>query len=388
MPEFCDVALPVPLDMAFTYRIPDGAVPAIGGRVLVPFRQQRMMGIVVALHDRKPQVTTKNIVSIVDPAPLLDDQLLRLGRWIADYYLAPIGEVFRSMLPLTAEFKRVVGYRITEQGEMALHQAGMSGSSARSQRTPEEQEKEFRVLDFLTQPDGELIREGTLRQSTGASRKILDGMVRKKWIEREDISTQQDAARTVKIAVLKSAEGKLNANQKTIVDTLAAAGGRVSVEVLQSLEVPRSTLGTLVRRSLVNIIEERADFAVSRTKPRPNPFHFDFNQAQKAALACLREKVESKVFSGILLHGVTGSGKTAVYLAGMRSVLEAGRSAILLVPEIGLTPAVAADLHQIFGDEVAILHSALSDRERAEQWHRIKRSPNRRGNALGSFRSR
>ena len=373
MPEFCDVALPVPLDMAFTYRIPDGAVPAIGGRVLVPFRQQRMMGIVVALHDRKPQVTTKNIVSIVDPAPLLDDQLLRLGRWIADYYLAPIGEVFRSMLPLTAEFKRVVGYRITEQGEMALHQAGMSGSSARSRRTPEEQEKEFRVLDFLTQPDGELIREGTLRQSTGASRKILDGMVRKKWIERRDVSTQQDAARTVKIAVLKSAEGKLNANQKTIVDTLAAAGGRVPVEVLQSLKVPRSTLGTLVRRSLVNIIEERAEFAVSRTKPRPNPFHFDFNQAQKAALACLREKVDSKVFSGILLHGVTGSGKTAVYLAGMRSVLEAGRSAVLLVPEIGLTPAVAADLHQIFDDEVAILHSALSDRERAEQWHRIER---------------
>src|ERR1700720_710986 len=75
----------------------------------------------------------------------------------------------------------------------------------------------------------------------------------------------------------------------------------------------------------------------------------------------------------MLLHGVTGSGKTAVYLAGMRSVLEAGRSAILLVPEIGLTPAVAADLHHVFGDEVAILHSALSEAERAEQWHRIKR---------------
>ena len=71
--------------------------------------------------------------------------------------------------------------------------------------------------------------------------------------------------------------------------------------------------------------------------------------------------------------GVTGSGKTAVYLAAMRSVLEAGRSAILLVPEIGLTPAVAADLHQVFGDEVAILHSAFRDQERAEQWHRIKR---------------
>src|SRR5499433_4536003 len=75
----------------------------------------------------------------------------------------------------------------------------------------------------------------------------------------------------------------------------------------------------------------------------------------------------------MLMHGVTGSGKTAVYLAGMRAVLEAGRSAILLVPEIGLTPTVAADLHQVFGDEVAILHSALTNQERAEQWHRIKR---------------
>ena len=102
MPEFCDVALPVPLDMAFTYQVPDGAMPAVGGRVLVPFRQQRMMGVVVDLHDRKPQVTTKNILSIVDPDPVLDDHLLRLGRWIADYYLAPLGEVFRSMLPLMA----------------------------------------------------------------------------------------------------------------------------------------------------------------------------------------------------------------------------------------------------------------------------------------------
>jgi primosomal protein N' (replication factor Y) (superfamily II helicase) len=373
MPDFCDVAVPVPLDMAFTYRLPDGAAPVIGGRVLVPFRQQRMMGIVVDLHDRKPQITTKNILNVVDAAPVLDEQLLRLGRWIADYYLAPVGEVFRSMLPLTAEFKRVVAYRITEQGHMALHLAGTSGSSARTQRTPEEQAIEFRVLDYLAGSDSDFVRESALRQAIRAPRKILDGMARKRWISREDLSAQQDAARTVRIALLKSVEGKLNTNQQTIIDTLAAAGGKIPVDALQSLEVPRTTLSTLVRRGLVKITEEPADFSVSRSKPRPTPFEFDFNSAQKAALACLRQKVESRKFSGMLLHGVTGSGKTAVYLAGMRSVLEAGRSAILLVPEIGLTPAVAADLHHIFGDEVAILHSALSDRERAEQWHRIKR---------------
>jgi len=373
MPEFCDVAVSVPLDMAFTYHVPDGSAPVIGGRVLVPFRQQRMMGIVVEIHDRKPKIATKNVLGIVDSTPVLDEVLLRLGRWIADYYLAPIGEVFRTMLPLMAEFKRIVGYRITEVGHMALHLAGTSGSSARSQRTPEEQAAEFRVLDYLANADGELVREETLRSSTRISKTALNSMVRKKWLIRDDLSAQQESKRTVKFAVLRSAEGKLNANQQSIVDTLAAAGGKVPVETLQSLEVPRTTLGTLVRRSLVEIVEEPAEFSVSRARPRISPFGFDFNAAQKSALSRLRDGVEARKFSGMLLHGVTGSGKTAVYLAGMRSVLEAGRSAILLVPEIGLTPAVAADLHQIFGDEVAILHSALSDRERAEQWHRIKR---------------
>jgi primosomal protein N' (replication factor Y) len=377
MPEFSDVALPVPLDMVFTYHVPAEASPVAGGRVLVPFRQQRLTGIVVELHDRKPSVKTKSILSVLDASPVLDEQLLRLGRWIADYYLAPLGEVFRSMLPLNAEFKRAVAYRIGKEGQTALHLAGMSGSSRRSQRTPEEQAAEFRVLDYLAAQEsapGEIVhvREQTLRSATGVSKVVLGGMVRKKWISRADVSAVRDATRTIKVALLNSADGKLNENQRTMVETLAASGGRLPVETLQALEVPRTTLGTLAKRGLIEIIEEPADFAVSRSKPRSSRLPFDFNSAQQAALQRLREAVDARTFAGILLHGVTGSGKTAVYLAGMRAVLDAGRSAILLVPEIGLTPAVAADLHQIFGDEVAILHSALSDKERAQHWHRIK----------------
>jgi len=406
MPLFCDVALPVPLDMLFTYRVAaethlpasqqtltqqDGILsgdseatgPVVGGRVLVPFRQRRMTGIVVELHDRKPSVRTKNVLSPLDASPVLDDQLLRLGRWIANYYLAPLGEVFRTMLPLSAEFKRSITYRITDGGLAALHTAGLSGSSARSRRTPEEQLAEFRVLDYLagleSTPNSrdpfspEPVKEETLRAVTRVSKSVLAGMVRKKWLAREDVSGARDATRTIRVARLKSAEGKLNANQRQIVETVAAAGGRISVEVLQSLAVSHSTLATLVRRGLMEIIEEPAEFAISRSKARPQLPHFELNPAQQSALARLRAGVEAGKFAGMLLHGVTGSGKTAVYLAGMRAVLDAGRSAILLVPEIGLTPAVAADLHQIFGDEVAILHSALSDKERAEQWHRIKR---------------
>ena len=394
MALFCDVALAVPLDMAFTYAIPPGMEPVVGGRVLVPFRQQRLSGIVVEVHDRPPQVKAsqiKKVIEALDLSPVLDEQLLKLGKWIADYYLAPIGEVFRTMLPLAAEFKRAVSYRITDEGRMALHLAGESGSPARSKRTPEQQLVEFRVLDHLS--ERESVSEASLRGGTRVSRSLLAGMVRKKWIAREDVSAKRDAARLVKIAVLVAAgavelrsprtgEGarphtsrakQLNLNQQTLIDTLAASGGRVPVEALRGLEVPRTTLGTLVRRGLIELVDEPQALTTSKLKPRQSPFEFEFSAAQKEALHKIGEAVASRKFSGLLLHGITGSGKTAVYLACMRQVLDSGRSSILLVPEIGLTPAVAADLHQIFGDEVAILHSGLSNAERAEQWHRIRR---------------
>ena len=419
MPQFCDIALPVPLDTTFTYRVPggnglltNGAQPVIGGRVLVPFREQRLSGVVVALHDREPTVKTKVILQVLDAAPALDESLMRLAGWIAEYYLAPLGEVFRTMLPLAAEFRRARAYRITDAGQLALHQAGMSGSSARSRKEPLEQMLEFRVLDYLA--ERESAREPVLKSATHADARLLAGLVRKKWITREDLSSAGEARRTVKVAVLRSPEAgdgklprrpssqgetafspgrepgvpsdqtnvspagaapktKLNANQQKILDALNASGGRTRLDDLRELPVPHTTVQTLVRRGLVEIFEEPADFAVSSIKPRPSPFHFQFTPAQQGALDLIRAAVSSGKYAGFLLHGVTGSGKTAVYLTAMHAVLQAGRSAILLVPEIGLTPAVAADLHQIFGEQVAILHSGLTDRERAEQWHRIRR---------------
>jgi primosomal protein N' (replication factor Y) len=371
MSQFCDVAVPLPLDMVFTYQLPEGIRPVLGERVVVPFRRQRLVGIVTELHDRAPTVATKKVLATLDEvdSPALSDELLRLGKWISEYYLAPVGEVFRTMLPLNAEFRREVAYRITEQGHLALHLAGETGSSRRSKKTAEDQYAEYRVLDYLAARDQ--TREGTLKSAARVSRELLDGMLRKQWIAREDCSHISDAARVRQVAVLNHSEGKLNANQKHLVETLAAAGGQVAVENLRQLEVPRSTLATLVRRGLVELHEEPVEF--TRPTLAARGAEFEFNSAQQKALEKIRAAVDAQSFSGILLHGVTGSGKTAVYLAAMKSVLESGRSTILLVPEIGLTPAVAADVHAVFGDEVAILHSALSDKERAEHWHRIRR---------------
>lgn len=390
MSTFCDVALPVPLDMAFTYKIADRE-PVVGGRVLVPFRTGRLSGVVTAVHDREPSMKAKTVLQVLDTEPVLDEGLMQLGQWISQYYLAPIGDVFRSMLPLMAEIKKARIYHITEAGYEALHASATVGSSRRSKQNIDTQMNEYAVLDYLAMSEDVL--EGTIRSATGANREVLDLLLRKKWIAREDATQVRDAQRTVQVAVLKepvageafsekpstgksssAKPGKLNENQQKIIEALQQREGRALVEQLRTLDVPRTTLATLVKRGLVELIEEPAEFTVTSMKKRgPSHLDFIFNAEQKAALTTIQRSAAEEKFSVSLLHGVTGSGKTAVYLAAMQGVLEAGRSAILLVPEIGLTPAAAANLHQVFGDEVAILHSALSADERAEQWHRIRR---------------
>src|SRR5215469_8917972 len=128
MPAFCDVALPVPLDMAFTYKIAD-VLPVIGGRVLVPFRNDRLPGVVTALHDRQPEVQTKTVLEVLDSEAVLDPILMQLGQWISQYYLSPIGEVFRTLLPLAADNKRPTVYRFSEAGHGSLHAPATPDSS-------------------------------------------------------------------------------------------------------------------------------------------------------------------------------------------------------------------------------------------------------------------
>ena len=212
MPRFCDVAVPVPLDAVFTYLIPESSPePVVGGRVIVPFREKRLCAVVTELHDREPSFAARRIAQILDTTPALTPELMQLGRWIAQYYIAPVGDVLRTMLPLSAEFRRVTGYRITEKGMAALHDAATGGSSLRLKKEPAQQDLEYAVLNRLA--DGEIVREATLRSSSGVTRTVLQSMVRKKWIASEDLSDVRDASRTVAFAKLREISGKLNPNQ-------------------------------------------------------------------------------------------------------------------------------------------------------------------------------
>src|SRR6185369_6155992 len=331
MPRFCDVAVPVPLDATFTYRVGE-TEPVVGGRVLVPFRVERMVGVVTKLHDNAPQshdkdkkIQIKSVIAALDSEPVLDTGLLKLGEWIAQYYIAPIGEVFRSMLPLTAEVKKQIVYRIAEGGHEALAASAGIGSSLRSRRSEAEQDLEYKALDYLAQRD--FASEGSLRAAAKIPKALLVGMVRKKWIAREDASSVRDARRVIQVAVLKEkgAEGKaLNANQQAIITALQEANGRMPLDRLRELPIPRTTLQTLIKRGLVEIIEEPAGFEVSSLKPR-SVDDLKLTSKQKEALQKISTAAAERKFSVTLLHGVTGSGKTAIYLAAMKAVLAAGK---------------------------------------------------------------
>ena len=402
MPLFCDVALPVPLDQVFTYAV-NGATPgngpAVGARVLVPFSGQRLMGVVVRVHEDAPpdDFEIKPVQQVLDDSAILPAELMKLAEWIAAYYVAPLGEVLRGMLPLAAEVKRHFSYRIAEPGRRVLYEGAAKGSSRRSKLSPEEQDREYAVLNYLE--GGEAAKMSALRSATGANKSLLEGMVRKKWLTREAVAQERDARRLEKIAVLAHGSGsreervgsseqrqdtgvrlpRLNENQLAVMAELAAVGGRLRVrdlqETLRGMGVPASTLGTLVKRGLVGIEEVAEEFHLSgvSSQGKKHAHEHALNEAQMEALGTIAAAMEKGGFRPHLLYGITGSGKTTVYFAAMQRALDAGKSALLLVPEIGLTPAMAAQMYAAFAGEVAMLHSQLTPDERAEQWHRIRR---------------
>ena len=385
MPAYCEVALPVPLDRTFTYAVRDEQRPRRGARVIVPFRNEKLIGVVTSLADLAPvDYEARYLEAVLDEdseEPLLSDHLLTLAEWMAQYYLAPLGEVLRGMLPLMAEVRRIISYRITDLGRDVLARMVETGDShpfatsprknGQTKRATDQQDARGvaqRVLERLA--GGEPIKVSTLRTATTASLSELAALLRKKWIARETAAVERDARRMERFVVLVADTRlpRLTEKQQRILAELAACGGEMLLAELRRKDFSSSTLGTLIRRGLARIDERPAAFRLGGLEASRSAIRL--NEPQTEALAAITAALGN--FKTFLLHGVTGSGKTAVYLAAMQRALDLGYASILLVPEIGLTPQTAGLLDAAFGEKVALLHSALTPEERSEQWRRIR----------------
>lgn len=374
--EFVEVALPVPLRRSFTYRLPatfaDRA--AVGSRVVVPFGKRTLTGYVIDRFDRLPadsdveESKIKRVSEVLDEAPLLTEEIVELARWTADYYLSFLGEILKASLPAGMSRKIHREYSITPEGRNSL-------SGVLLPRYDRE-----RILAYLEET-GSTTRPEIEKTFGPAASKILKALSAENLVTESQSTTDGGAKPKRRKAVRllpfeQPAEGEkpLSDAQQRIITALEAAGAEMLyTDVLERADVGGSPVNTLVKRGRIEVYVEEVLRDPIGVADLPEIWPLTLTAEQKAAFAEIESALEGGEYEGFLLHGVTGSGKTEVYIRAMRAALDRGRSALMLVPEIALTPLFSRRLRAVFGSEVAILHSSLSAGERYDEWRRIHR---------------
>jgi primosomal protein N' (replication factor Y) (superfamily II helicase) len=344
------VALPLPVQTTFTYRVPDAlAAPERGARVVVPFGSRRVVGMVTGPAEDDPALSLKDVLDVVDEASLAPPPLLDLAGWMAEHYLAPPGECYRLVLP----------------------PAGIRASRAIARLTPD-------APPGSADPILAALGDGPLPVSTLARRLGGDPASRLLRLRREGrVVVEQDLSaagfRTVQVAALAAeAPAPSGAAQQEVVGRLRAAGGQARVgDLVRDRPSLRGAVVRLARAGAVRLYEERDTRSPDILPPEAAAAHA-VTADQQAVLAPLLAAVEARRFEPFLLHGITGSGKTEVYFRAVERVLAQGRGAIVLVPEIALTPLLVRAAVARFGAVVTVLHSELSAGERHDQWWRIR----------------
>src|ERR1700722_14239108 len=371
---FCNVALPVPLRTTFTYAVPESLREIVqpGTRVIVPFRKKAMVGVVVDLSDRAPEDTKiREITKALDRVPALTPKLIELGHWIANYYLAPVGEVFRAMLPPVIEMRTQRLIVLTEAGRAGV--ASLSGGELTHGLTRNE-------VEFLAKlaAKKEPLPFGSAAK-LGLDANALDRLRRLGLIEIRGTMLGRKAKTQRVIAAKSSAQisgsGDLDEKSLRVRSMLAERGPLPMPLLLKLASVSRACVEGMLRDGLLESWEERVD-------PAEDPFDVGYeapahelNAEQESAFGAIRARFELGEFGVLLLHGVPGSGKTEVYMRSVQETLARGKTAIVLVPEIALTLWVGRQCRAWFGarfEGVAVLHSALSDVERAREWWRVR----------------
>jgi primosomal protein N' (replication factor Y) (superfamily II helicase) len=371
-PSFCSVALPVPLRTAFTYAVPEPMreLAQPGTRVLVPFRNKSFVGVIVELTENVPAGTKiREITKLLDTRPALTRKFIELAHWIAGYYLAPIGEVFRAMLPPVTEVRSQRELRITEAGRAVA--ASLSGGELSHGLSQAE-------VSFLAK-----LYEKTLLRSEAATKLRIDAAKQERLRRQGLIEIRETVLgrkqRTQRVIAWKSSgeppAASLNANAAQVKTQLEDRGPLPLAQLLKLANVSRAVIERLLRDGLLESWEERIDPAEDPFDVGYEPPAHTLNAEQEVAFAAIRARFELGEFGVLLLHGVTGSGKTEVYMRAVQETLARGKTAIVLVPEIALTLWVGRQCRAWFGarfEGVAVLHSALSDVERAREWQRVR----------------
>jgi primosomal protein N' (replication factor Y) len=368
-PEACvaRVALPVPIDRLFDYAVPASQAAQVrpGCRALVPFRERLLTGVIVERTGAAEfEGTLRSIERVLDAEPVLSEAMLGMLRDAADDCLCPIGIAMATALPPGSAPRLVAAFALTPRGRAALDSGALSGAAGRI------------ALRLADGPRGEAaLRErepdpaalGALLESL-----LRDGLVARVRMERAPsarVAVRRFARLAPGVDVARAREELRRAPRQAEL-LLHLARGEVRTDALGP-HFDGRLLRELVARGLATLCTREVPRDVFGD-PAPRDTLPELTGDQASALKPICDAVRARRAESFLLHGVTGSGKTEVYLRAVAEALALGRQALVLVPEITLTHQIVARLRARFGDRLAVLHSGLRPGERLEQWQRLR----------------
>ncbi len=369
--RFVEVVFNLPLKEAFTYTIPTELLgkARVGMRVLVPFGRRKITGYIIHLTDKwdKP-ITLKSITGLPDTEPIVNEEMLALTKWLGDYYQSSWGEAIRCALPAGLDDESREVFSVTEQGTMQGESLSKSA---------------LNILAYIQQQGSATLKQCQKALGKNFSTYTLSRLKQDGFLE----ASQQTRKSKVAYKFVKSVRPvsplpdekeiehllKRSPKQKLVFDLIKQK--EINLPELQT-RIPKSqaALRSLKEKKLIDVFtkkKERDAFVPEGAMTQPFGPSMTFTPSQQAVFEKLNLAIKSEKFESFLLHGVTGSGKTEIYIRCIQRVLEMGKTAIMMVPEISLTPQTMERFRQRFGDRVAILHSGLSQTERYLEWKKI-----------------
>jgi primosomal protein N' (replication factor Y) (superfamily II helicase) len=361
-----EVALPLPLERTFTYAVPNSLSDsaAVGCRVLVPFGRKKLSGVIVGDAEVEVDFEVRPIEDVLDDEPSLTPELLELTRWIADHYVCAWGEAIRAALP--------PGIDVSSRTRVIpLHDAPVVSLSPI-------QLKMLTAIRERKETTWQTIRRKLPSASLAALRR-LETLGQVRLVEELDegsvtVRTETWVRRALpREVLLEEIPAMRGVRQQGVASYLADASGDGVLRRLLMADTgaTTATIRTLEEKGILEQFEQEIDRSESDEPVRPAetpPFH----PHQQSALDALLKAVDAGESRTVLLHGVTGSGKTEVYIEALKRVRSRGRTGIILVPEIALTPQTVRRFRAHFGDSVAVLHSRMSMGERFDAWRKIR----------------
>lgn len=370
-----EVALPLPIPRTFTYAVPPELQARIapGARVLVPFGRSERIGWIDRLSDApRADAAIREVAGLPDEQPVVPPRLLELCRWIADYYVAPLGQVLRTALPAALS-------------DSSADWIALCNGDASAPDMERLSPLERRLLGWLRenegpQPVARLRRELGPHAWWPVIRRLAAAELLRTGVEPPRIEPPTRTRRVVRLthelpslAERERVFGRAR-RQRECFETLEGMGGAAELaHVTGPLGFSASVVRALAEKGLATLVDEevpRDPYAGVPLAPAPPLLP---TPPQAAAIAALIDATRARAPGTWLLRGVTGSGKTLVYIELLREVVDRqGRTAIVLVPEIALTPQTVGRFKSVFGERVAVLHSALGDGERYDEWRALR----------------